>query len=264
MKIIQKWFGHHLAEAIKLDPLVFGFVTGKSAPLAALHHVNAKWVYSVDIKDFFNSTPSEQVTSALTGLGYSIHATELLIGLLCYKDYLPQGSPASPVLSNLVFQKVDAKLKAIAQKHDVRFTRYADDIVFSGIDNFPDGIMNEVKELFTNTCWQLSKEKEYFAELPKRLKVHGLLVHQDLPRLTKGYRNKIRAYKHLVNSNKVNENDLSRLLGHINYANSIDKLNQETMQSQQNQPKQVTQGKGARGQDTKSEKRVRSKSSAKS
>ena len=118
-------------------------------------------------------------------------------------------------------------MRAIARKHGVRFTRYADDIVFSGIDEFPQSMTSEVKDMFEDTCWKLSDEKEYFSEIPKRLKVHGLLVHQDIPRLTKGYRNKIRAYRHLIGKGKVKKKDLPRILGHINYANSIDKLKKD-------------------------------------
>ena len=246
LKVIQKWFGHHLSEAVSFDPAVFGFISGKSAPMAAMQHVNAKWVYSVDIRDFFSSTPEDQIISALTSQGYSDSAAKLLAGLMCYKNFLAQGSPASPVLSNLVFQQMDVELKAVAEKCDVRFTRYADDIVFSGIGSFPESIKDEVKGLFHDSCWQLSKEKEYFSELPKRLKVHGLLVHQELPRLAKGYRNKIRAYRHLVENNKVEKDDMKRILGHINYANSIDRLKQGTQRVQKSAAEQPNRSKGAK------------------
>ena len=224
LKVIQKWFGYHLSDAVAVDDNVFGFIPGKSAPAAAMQHVNAKWVYSVDIKDFFPSTPKDVVEKALIQTGYSDVSAFLLSGLLCYKNALAQGSPASPILSNLVFMEMDLQLKNIADENNVRFTRYADDIVFSGKEEFPENIKGQVKDLFKDTCWDLSDEKEYYAEIPKRLKVHGLLVHGDKPRLTKGYRNKIRAYKHLLSKERIKEDDISRIKGHVKYAESIDRL----------------------------------------
>lgn len=223
LKVIQKWFGFHLAEAVEYDEFVYGFIGGKSAVEAAGQHANARWVYSIDIKEFFPSTTEEVVSAALQGLGYSDKACNLIVPLCCYRDRLAQGSPSSPVLSNLVMKDIDSQINQISQAHGVRFTRYADDIVFSGQGEFPEALKDQAKSLFDNTCWELSPQKEYFAALPKRLKVHGLIVHGSRPRLTKGYRNKIRAFKHMLETGKVHEKDIKRLTGHIKYAESIDK-----------------------------------------
>lgn len=53
------------------------------------------------------------------------------------------------------------------------------------------------------------------------IKVCGLLVHGDRPRLTKGYRNRIRAFKHLIEANKIAEDDLERIKGHLAYAQTV-------------------------------------------
>ncbi len=222
IKVIQKWFGYHLAKAITFEDFVCGFVSGKSAPLAAAQHVNARWVYSVDINNFFPSTPNDAVAKSLIQIGYSDRAASLLAGLLCYRRALAQGSPASPVISNLVFNELDQQLKQLAHENNLRFTRYADDIVFSGTDKIPSNLKDQVRALFENTYWKLSADKEYYAEIPNRLKVHGLLVHGDRVRLTKGYRNKIRAYKHLLEKGQIKDEDIKRIKGHIQYAKSID------------------------------------------
>lgn len=224
LKSIQKWFGTHLSGAIEVDECVYGFVSGKSAPAAASQHVNARWVYSVDIADYFSTTPKANVESALVEIGYPDRVAPLLAGLMCYKGYLAQGSPASPVLSNLILRNIDQELRMISDEYRVRFTRYADDIVFSGLEQFPEDLGGRVRELFDATPWSLSAEKEYYSQIPKRLKVHGLLVHGERPRLTKGYRNRIRAYKHLLSAEKIDENDIRRIKGHIKYADSIDEL----------------------------------------
>lgn len=224
LKIIQKWFGFHLSNAIDFDSHVFGYVNGRSSTQAALNHINARWVYSIDIEDFFPSTSSQLIYKKLIQIGYSIKAAFLITNLMCYRNRLPQGSPASPVLSNLAMMPIDYQLKALAEKYNVRMTRFADDIVFSGIEDFPDNLDNDIEDIFEPTAWNLNRSKVYFAKLPQRIKVHGLLVHGSEPRLTKGYRNKIRAYKHLSNAGKIKAKDKKRIKGHLTYADSIEKL----------------------------------------
>ena len=160
----------------------------------------------------------------LESIGYTNEAAKVIISLCCYKGALAQGSPASPVLSNIAFKEVDKLLIDLSKKHNVKVTRYADDITFSGKGVPPENLAQEVKALIVKSGWKIADTKEYLVELPFRLKVHGLLVHNEKPRLTKGYRNKIRAYKHLLEKGLVKEEDEDMIKGHIYYAKSIDNL----------------------------------------
>jgi len=225
IKVIQKWFGFHLSKCIEVKDCVYGFIPNRSAVDAAARHCNALWVYSVDIKDFFPNTNETTVNNALVNLGYSDKASDLLVSICCYQGSLPQGAPSSPVLSNLVMSDVDSKLVQIAIDNNLTYTRYADDIVFSGTNGFPPDLKLNISNVFDLTCWDLNSDKEYFSDATKgqRLKVHGLLVMKDKPILTKGYRNKIRAYKHMIKNEKVDEADVPRIRGHINYSDSVDK-----------------------------------------
>jgi len=228
LKVIQKWFAEHISKSLDFSDHVFGFIAGKSAPQAAKLHCNSQWVYSVDIENFFPSTHKLIVVDSLIELGYSGSASDLIASLCCCGESLAQGSPASPVLSNLVMKNIDNELAELAKKNDITVTRYADDIVFSGKNDFPQTLKESIKTIFEHSSWNLNSDKEFFADVSKgqRLKVHGLLVMGDRVKLTKGYRNKIRAYKHLLDQGKVSEKDMPRLLGHINYSNSIDDLSE--------------------------------------
>lgn len=221
LKVIQKWFGFHLAEMVKFDPCVFGFIKGRSAIDAATLHCGADWVYSIDIADFFPSTSLGKVAAALIGLGYPPHGAELIAKLCCFGGGLAQGSPASPVLSNLVFLAADAELVAVAKKYGVCFTRYADDVVFSGKGDFPEKIKPIVRAAIESRGWKIAEAKERLAKRPNRLKVHDLLVHGEKPRLTKGYRNRIRAFKHLLAKEAIDAEDVARVMGHLSYAQSV-------------------------------------------
>lgn len=227
LKAVQKWFGTHLSNAVSFESHVCGFVKGKSFADAAKIHQGAKWVYSVDIEDFFPSISSSQISNALESLGYSKGAAQLLADISSLNFRLAQGSPASPVLSNIVMKDIDKQLKELANQYDLQVTRYADDIVFSGTGEFQEKLSSEIDAIFETTPFSLNKDKTYFAdsERGQRLKVHGLLVKEDRITLTKGYRNKIRAFRHLVEQGKVSEDDLSRLKGHLRFAEFIERKN---------------------------------------
>ena len=224
LKVIQRWIATHLAASIRLPSCVFGFVPGKSVIDAASVHCDATWVYSLDLRDFFPSITARQVYDAIRSLGYSEDAASLVMQLCTLNGSLPQGSPASPVLSNLVFRDTDVLLSSLAAARSVRYSRYADDLVFSGLAPAPADLQTTVKAVLLDAGWKLAIEKEHLAALPNRLKVHGLLVHGSSPRLTKGYRKKIRAYRHLTRVGKVKPADASRIAGHLAYASSIEKF----------------------------------------
>lgn len=223
LKLIQSWIGAHLSHSVVLSNCVLGFVPGHNGVIeAANRHCCAQWVYSLDLRDFFHSVDSNRVIQSLRKLGYPDSASVLIAQLCTLGGALPQGSPASPVLSNLAFSQTDLELVAIAEKLGVRYTRYADDIVFSGERELPTDLQTLVRACLGKHAWQIAPEKEKVVKLPNRLKVHGLLVHGSKPRLTKGYRNRIRAYRHLVLAGKVTPGDQAKIAGHISYAKQVE------------------------------------------
>lgn len=226
LKIIQKWLANQFQRLFTAPDHVFGFVAGRSHIHAAKKHVAARWVHSVDIADFFPSTPVATVFDAARRLGYNDQSSKLIALLCCLRGHLAQGSPASPVISNIAFANVDEKLRAIAIRHELRVTRYADDIVFSGVGEAPDSLHAEIVESLNETPWRVSERKTEFTKTPGRLKVHGLLVHREVIRLTKGYRNKLRAFRHLLSADLVRDGDLARIRGHLIYGDQVLKVSQ--------------------------------------
>lgn len=224
LKIFQTWIGHHLSRSINFQENICGFIPGKNGILAAAgQHADARWVYSIDLRDFFPSIRSEAIIPELLEIGYPQSSVDLIIRLCTLQGHLPQGSPASPILSNLAFRKTDEKIINMTKELGVRYTRYADDLVFSGIGDQPNGLSEKVKEILNNDAWEIAPEKEENSKAPYRLKVHGLVVNGATPRLTKGYRNRIRAYKHLRDSKKIQTNQ-DKIQGHLAYSDQVDKF----------------------------------------
>lgn len=221
LKIVQKWISCALARCYVPPEHVFGFVGGRSHVDAATLHCGATWVFGVDIKDFFPSIRIGLVAAALSRMGFEALGAQLIAQLCCLGDALAQGAPSSPVLSNICFAEMDVELVSIAAKYEVKLSRYADDIVFSGVGDFPEALRMEVLDLFAVRRWRLAEQKTRLAVLPERLKVHGLLVQGESARLTKGYRNRIRAYKHLLALEKIDAASLLEVKGHVAYSDFV-------------------------------------------
>lgn len=225
LKAIQTWLSRNWVRKFDHHPNSFGFIPGNSHVHAAKCHVGAEWVISVDVENFFPSIQKDRVLNALLKLGYEAGSGSLLLSdILCFNGALSQGSPASPVLSNIVLQQLDERLSSLSVETETAFTRYADDIVFSGKGSPPEELLARIVNEVASDGWTVSNDKVHSATLPKRLKVHGLLVHGDSVRLTKGYRNRIRAYRHLLAHGKISNEDLKSVLGHISYANYVENL----------------------------------------
>ncbi|HVC59303.1 MAG TPA: reverse transcriptase family protein [Acetobacteraceae bacterium] len=222
LKIIQKWLGFHLARAIPSPPHVYGFVPGRSHIGAAYVHRGAEWAISVDIASFFQTTPAALVWKTLKQLGYDEPAAGLLTSLTCYHGFLAQGAPSSPALSNLCFAETDAMLVRLSERHACRITRYADDIVLSGQGSMPAELRDELRRVFEATPWQLAPEKESVQPLKGRIKIYGLVVRGPRVRTTKGYRNKLRAYAHILSTRGEGATDRRVLIGHVQYAQHVE------------------------------------------
>jgi len=224
LKIIQKWISTHLQRVYAAPDHVYGFVPGRSHVEAAAIHCGAHWIFSLDIANFFPSTPEAQVFQAFRSLGYSPQSADLLSKLSCLRGGLAQGAPTSPVLSNVCMAAVDRQLAAMALARGLRVTRYADDIVLSGTGTPPGDLEEEVRALIAATPWTVAEDKVSLDIAPARLKVHGLLVHGNSVRLTKAYRNRIRAYQHLMLRDAIRDEDLATVLGHLEYSRSVDQV----------------------------------------
>jgi RNA-directed DNA polymerase len=224
LKIIQKWLSFHLGMRTQFADHIYGFVPGRSHLAAANRHIGSEWAYSVDLADFFASTPRGLVFDAYQSLGYESYSADVLARLSCFRNYLAQGAPTSPVLSNICFRQKDLDLVRIASSLNCTLTRYADDIVFSGTGSMPEALPELVLRLFESGPWRLAHHKNLSQPLKGRIKIHGVLVKPDQIRLTKGYRNKIRAYSHVLASKGPAASNYRKLVGHVQYAEYVSRM----------------------------------------
>ena len=117
---------------VKVNYCAHGFCPKKSIVTNARVHVSNKYLLKLDLKDFFPSITQNQVINVFRSLGYSNHVAFYLGSICCVDGHLPQGAPTSPALSNIIAHHLDNRLLGVAKKMGYKYTRYADDLAFSG------------------------------------------------------------------------------------------------------------------------------------
>lgn len=217
LKRAQYWILANILEPIAPDEAAHGFRAGRSILTNARPHAGQRVVVNLDLKDFFPTIGYRRVKGYFASLGYGepVAAILALIATDAERDRmeidgqtwsiargerrLPQGAPTSPALANLIARRLDRRVVGAARKLGFRYTRYADDMTFSGPfePNSP-----EVERLL----WQLGKiaEAEGFTFNPQkthvmgsgsRQEVTGLVVNQ-MPAVPRGERRRFRAWLH--------------------------------------------------------------------
>jgi retron-type reverse transcriptase len=152
LKAIQRLLLTEILEKIPVHEAAHGFVMGRSVVSNAALHQGKQFVLNMDLQDFFPSIDYGQVRGLFYRLGYRFTVASVL-ALLCTERErfavtrngkpvyasigertLVQGAPTSPAISNLLARRLDARLSGLARKLGLTYTRYADDLTFSGDD----------------------------------------------------------------------------------------------------------------------------------
>lgn len=224
LKSMQKALAAHFELSYKVSKYAHGFVAKESRdPLNngdllveqlrpkgvitnALAHTNKKLVISIDLKDFFSTITFPRVMGLLKSEPYcfSNKQAAILASLVCLPKGvdenrgLPQGAPTSPVLSNLICNKLDFQLGRLAGKYDITYTRYADDITFS-TNNIRciavPNIVREITKCVERNGFRVNEDKTKVMYGNQRQMVTGIIVNEGL-NLPKSQVDAIRATLH--------------------------------------------------------------------
>lgn len=149
IKEIQRRILDGLLDRIPVHPAVHGFVKGRSIVTFAAPHTARSVLLRLDLQDFFPTFPAARVQALFRTLGYPECVADRLGGIctnavprgvlndaIYNRPHLPQGAPTSPVLANLMAYRLDCRLTGLARTAGATYTRYADDLAFSGDADF--------------------------------------------------------------------------------------------------------------------------------
>lgn len=188
LKSYQLWIKESILDKIKISEYAKGFKKACSILNNAEKHVGKELVINLDLKDFFPSIQYYQVYRIFAYLGYTKEVAHLLTQLCTNKnDVLPQGSPASPVISNIVSLKLDKRLSGLAASYECDYSRYADDITFSGNKGIKK-MLPIVMSIIAEEGFEVNENKLRLQYSFQRQEVTGLVVNTGVkisPRLKK-------------------------------------------------------------------------------
>lgn len=187
LKYIQRWILDNILSNIKVSDYATGFCTNKSILDNAVVHLGKYCIVNLDIKDFFPSITFERVYRIFSYYGYTNEVSFALTKLCTFRGKLPQGSPASPYLSNICCLRLDYRLNAVACKYEASYSRYADDITFSG-NNDIKSIITVASKIIIDEQFSVNDKKTRIAYPHQRQEVTGLLVNGSQVRIPKNYK----------------------------------------------------------------------------
>ena len=198
LKTTQKQVLHRVLAHVPPHPAARGFVPGLSILDYASPHAGRSIVLRFDIRDFFASIPASRVHALFRTAGYPLEVTRLLTGLCtntvpasvcsglrggeCYtQPHVPQGAPTSPALANLCCYRLDLRLAGLAEVAGASYTRYADDLAFSGGEVFARDsarFMSLVWRIVGEAGFVLNHRKTRVMRRGVRQRLAGLVVNE--------------------------------------------------------------------------------------
>lgn len=187
-----------------------GFVKERSVITNASIHVGKNYVFNIDLKDFFPSIEEARICARLqvAPFNFTYEVARIIAGLVSMKlepskddteqkvrYVLPQGSPVSPILTNIICDRLDRRLAGLAKRFRLSYTRYADDITFSSMHNVyqENGEFRaELKRIIEDQSFEINTNKTRLQKKGVRQEVTGITVN-DKNNVSKKYVREIRS-----------------------------------------------------------------------
>lgn len=162
LKAIQKAIKINILSKIELPENIQGGIKKKSNISNAKMHQGNKYIFATDLQNFFPSINHKQIFNLFLKLGHSQHVSHWLTKLTSIEFELPQGTPTSTAIANLVFFEIDKKLIKLANENQLTYTRFVDDLTFSSSKDFRH-LTNEIIELVKDGGFKISFRKTKYA-----------------------------------------------------------------------------------------------------
>ena len=198
LKYLQKSLNSFLQICYENKISAHGFIKGKSIITNAEKHIKKKNILNVDIKDFFPSINFGRVRGLFLNapFNFSNAVASMLAQICCVHNQLPQGSPSSPIISNMICRRLDTKLMKLAQRYYCTYTRYADDITFSNNKyRLPENLSDEISKIIREEGFEVNEAKIRNQTRIRRQEVTGLTVNEKV-NINRKYIRKVRAILH--------------------------------------------------------------------
>lgn len=237
LKALQSKIYKKLLKREVIPTAATGFVFKRSIIDNALPHIKSQIIIKLDLKNFFYSIKAVRIYRYWLHAGWNEEASLVLTNICCKDGYLPQGSPTSPALSNLVNRIFDGRVLELAENYGAKYSRYADDITIS----FPNKLKKaelRIKSLISSLI-KLIKDEGYKIQYQKGIKilrshqrqiVTGLIVNEEV-RIPRETRKLIRAMQYRLQRGLLSEKDKKRLEGYELFSSMVEKVRLSKIQT---------------------------------
>lgn len=229
LKDIQNCIAIILSPYYLVPDCVHGFVEGRSVATNASKHIERNYVLNIDLKDFFPTITYTRVMKALMELGFNEEVSDT-IARLCtiplwdessqmLRNALPQGSPASPLLSNIVCSSLDQRLMALAKRFGLTYSRYADDITFSSNHSVyakDSAFLQELEDIVKSSGFKINEKKTRLQKKGSRQEVTGLIVGEKINTYRQFTKN-LRAAVFHADTNGCTPHEFKNIMGRVSY-----------------------------------------------
>lgn len=208
LKWVQGKLNNYILKKYEFLDCQYGFVKGRSIVDNAKVHNKAKYILNIDLKNFFPSIHFGRVRGIFMAKPFylSSEIATILANIACYHNELPQGSPCSPTISNIICYTLDNKLMKLSEQYHFRYTRYADDITLSSDTPFPKEIATRLpdntviigkrlRSIIENHGFIINEKKNNYSMNYERKEVTGLIVNEKV-NIKKVYLKELRALLH--------------------------------------------------------------------
>ena len=205
LKLVQNIINYALSHFFEVHDATHGFIKSRGIKTNAEVHVGSVFILNIDLKDFFPSVSITRIENRLEDLGFSTISARL-IGILCTKNNkLPQGSPASPLITNIVSTRLDKRLECFALARGCKYSRYVDDITFSSMNYvFNARFEKTLSKIIENEGFRLNISKTRILTKSDRQEVTGVIVNEKI-NVNRKFVRKVRAMIHTLSKEGIYE-----------------------------------------------------------
>ena len=180
LKSIQKRIAEVLLIHMPVSRYAKAYRFGSSTLRNAKHHVGKQMVLKLDILHFFDSIRYSTVKDKVFPKEIYAEPLRILLTMLCYhKDALPQGAPSSPAITNIILYEFDEQIGQWCRDHGIAYTRYCDDMTFSG-DIDPAEVIRLVRAELKKLGFLLNEQKTRIQHPGQQQTVTGIVVNEKL------------------------------------------------------------------------------------
>ncbi len=202
LKMAQRQILEKILQKVEVSDVAHGFIKSKSVLTGAkVHRTSPDILINIDLENFFPTITFERVRGLYQHLGYSGYIASLLAMICTYCEripveikgetkyiktserILPQGSPASPMITNIICHRMDKRIYGLCQKLGVTYTRYADDMSFSytgELDKFAIGsFLNSIQKIIESEGFHINRQKTNILRKHNRQYITGIVINND-------------------------------------------------------------------------------------